>query len=245
MISRWTCLWCCRQEVGIKQINLEGISRELVIEVMGDVRISKYICQGCFQQLKNENSRARPGPMHSWAWLHQRSRAAWLWWSLSVFSPGSQGGCCSFRHHIVTLCLKARRAAWPHTFVPWNPSHFYSCPAGQDYVTCPPLHRSQTQINYLLWFLRPIIVHPLEGHCYCTRRKRMGDQLYLPLPEGAKGIDKVLRQRTGNLSTFSGKGSKMKVEKIRKAGRGSPRRQEKNFQKEEVTNSFKHYTEVK
>lgn len=73
----------------------------------------------------------------------------------------------------------------------------------------------------------------------------MGDQLYLPLPEGAKRIDNVLRQRTGNVSTFSGKGRKMKVEKIRKAGRGSPRRQEKDFQKEEVTNSFKHYREVK
>lgn len=43
----------------------------------------------------------------------------------------------------------------------------------------------------------------------------MGDQQYVPLLERAKRTDKGLRQTTGNLSTFSGRGRKMKVEKKR------------------------------
>lgn len=57
----------------------------------------------------------------------------------------------------------------------------------------------------------------------------MGDQQYLLLTEGAKKLDKGLRQRIGNLSTFSGQKRKveMKKEMIRKGGAGSPRRKEK------------------
>lgn len=76
----------------------------------------------------------------------------------------------------------------------------------------------------------------------------MGDQQYLPLSEGAKRIDKGLRRRTGNLSTFSawegGEGRGDGEKEVRKAGGESSRRKE-SFQKEEVTNSFKHYREVK
>lgn len=37
----------------------------------------------------------------------------------------------------------------------------------------------------------------------------------MPLTEGAKRIDKGLRQKTGNLSTYSGGGRKVKKEKKR------------------------------
>ena len=41
----------------------------------------------------------------------------------------------------------------------------------------------------------------------------MSDQQYLLLTEGAKRLDKGLRQRTGNLSTFSGQKRKVEMEK--------------------------------
>lgn len=43
----------------------------------------------------------------------------------------------------------------------------------------------------------------------------MDDQQYLPLPEGAKRIDKGLRQRAGNLLTFSALGRNVRMEKKR------------------------------
>lgn len=48
----------CGQEVQIKHINLGDISRDLVVKAIGDVSISQYIGQGCFQKLYNGNSRA-------------------------------------------------------------------------------------------------------------------------------------------------------------------------------------------
>ena len=41
----------------------------------------------------------------------------------------------------------------------------------------------------------------------------MGDQQYLLLTEGAKKLDKGLRQRIGNLSTFSGQKRKVEMKK--------------------------------
>ena len=74
----------------------------------------------------------------------------------------------------------------------------------------------------------------------------MSDQQYLLLTEGAKRLDKGLRQRTGNLSTFSGQKRKVEMEKKwSEKEQKSQKKRKESFQKEDEPNHSKHYTEVK
>lgn len=191
--------------------------------------------------------------MHSAGLTISKLQGSILWLNLLVFSPGLQDRCQGFRHHILTFCLKVPKSAC--TIVPWSPSHLNClCPTGQGYVTCPPLNKSQAKMNYLLWLLGPIMICPLaqrRGHLSWTRRKKnnscMSDQQYLPLTEGAKRLDKGLRQRTGNLSTFSGQKRKVEMEKkwSEKEEQKSQKKRKECFQKEHEPNHSKHYREVK
>lgn len=154
-----------------------------------------------------------------------------LWLNLLVF-PGLQDRCQGFRRHILTFCLKVPKSAC--TIVSWSPFHlnFLFVPHWPGLCHMSTLKQITGKMNYLLWLLGPIMIRPLaqrRGHLPWTRKEKnnccMSDQQYLLLTEGAKD----LRQRTGNLSTFSGQKRKVEMEKkwIRKRRSRNPRRKEK------------------
>lgn len=214
---------------------------------MGDVSTCPPICHWCSQQ----------GHAKSEALATSGFPTSKLQGGLAgiepIGLPGSQDGCCSFRYPILSSCLKARRATSPHTFFPWNPSHsnVYSWPTDQNYVGYLPLNKSQAKKGYLLCSIGPIMIELLEGHLPWTKGEGncywRGHQQYLPFPEGARRTDKGLIEELGTCQHFQLWGEKWEW---RRKDQHTRRREcqktrKESFQKEEVTNSFKHYREVK